>query len=249
MWLVCTRIASVCHSHVIRMSLVYHSYVIRMSLVCTRMSSVCHSYVLYVIRMSLACTRMSFVCHSYVLVCHPYDTRMCFYHEPQWGSFITDTIFKTMHEIKTSIKFRPVWYICPHWYMCHEIRNEQILSLFTPTFGETWKKTSNHNILFLRLAFFEKVKSVYEISKIAILTVFRIGFFGAAEGWGGRGGGGGESDNTRLLLQKNLSHTSYSDETWHTPWVLLPSAFFQRKSLVFVISRNTDIDCILIHSF
>ena len=207
MWLVCTRIASVCHSHVIRMSLVYHSYAIRMSLVCTRMSSVCHSYVLYVTRMSLACTRMSFVCHSYVLVCHPCDTRMCFYHEPQWGSFITDTIFKTMYEIKTSIKFRPVWYICPHWYMYHEIRNEQILSLFTPTFRETWKKTSNHNILFLRLAFFEKVKSVYEISKIAILTVFRIGFFGAAEGWGGRRGGeGGRVTIRASSSKKSITH-------------------------------------------
>ena len=212
-----------------------YSYITRMSFVCHSYVILCHPYVI----------RMSSVCRSYILVCHPYDTRMCFYHEPQWGSFFTDTMFKTMYEIKTSIKFRPVWYICPHWYMCHEIRNEQILSLFTPTFGETWKKTSNHNILFLRLAFFEKVKSVYEISKIAILTVFRIGFFEAAKDEGG----GGESDNTRLLLQKNLSHTSYSDETWHTPWVLLPSAFFQRKSLVFVISRNTDIDCILIHSF
>ena len=51
------------------MSYVCHSYVIRMSLVCTPMSfvctcmlSVCHSYVL--------------LCHSYVLVCHPYVTSM-----------------------------------------------------------------------------------------------------------------------------------------------------------------------------
>ena len=70
--------------------LLYHSYVIRTSLVCTRMSSVCHSYVTrmpsvcysyvllwhpyvthmysYVIRMSLVCTRMSSVCHSYVIL-------------------------------------------------------------------------------------------------------------------------------------------------------------------------------------
>ena len=47
--------------------------------VCTRMSFVCHSYV---IRMSLVCTRMSSVCHLYVLSCHPYVTRMWFYHEP-----------------------------------------------------------------------------------------------------------------------------------------------------------------------
>ena len=81
--------------------LLYHSYVIRTSLVCTRMSSVCHSYVTrmpsvcysyvllwhpyvthmysYVIRMSLVCTRMSSVCHSHVLVCHPYVTRMYSY--------------------------------------------------------------------------------------------------------------------------------------------------------------------------
>ena len=37
--------------------------------------------------------------------------------------------------------------------------------------------------------------------------------------------------------------------TWHTSWVLLTSAFFHRKSANFAISRNTDIDCILIHNF
>ena len=37
--------------------------------------------------------------------------------------------------------------------------------------------------------------------------------------------------------------------TWHTPWVLLTSAFFHRKSANFAISRNTDIDCILIRNF
>ena len=58
--LVCTRMPSICHSHV----LVCNPYV-------TRMYS-------YVIRMSLVCTHISSVCHSYVLVCH----RMWFYHEP-----------------------------------------------------------------------------------------------------------------------------------------------------------------------
>ena len=42
------------YSHVIRMLLVCHSYVIRISLICTRLSSVCHSCV---IRMSLVCYR------------------------------------------------------------------------------------------------------------------------------------------------------------------------------------------------
>ena len=47
------------------MSSVCHSYVIRMSLVCTRMSFVC--------------TCMSSVCHSYVLLCHSYVTRVYSY--------------------------------------------------------------------------------------------------------------------------------------------------------------------------
>ena len=34
----------------------------------------------------------------------------------------------------------------------------------------------------------------------------------------------------------------------HTPWVLLTSSFFCRKSAVVVTSKNTDIDCILIHT-
>ena len=36
--------------------------------------------------------------------------------------------------------------------------------------------------------------------------------------------------------------------TCHTPWVLL-TVFFHRKSANFPISRNTDIDCILLHNF
>ena len=32
---------------------------------------------------------------------------------------------------------------------------------------------------------------------------------------------------------------------WYTPWVLLTSTFFHKKSTIFAISRNTDIDCIL----
>ena len=66
-------------------------------------------------------------------------------------------------------------------------------------------------------------------------------------------------------LPKTL-HISYNDEawhsytspkeypksvwiTWHTPWFLLTSAFFHWKSANFAMSRNTDIDCILIHNF
>ena len=63
-----------------------------------------------------------------------------------------------------------------------------------------------------------------------------------------------------------ICDTSYNDETWHsytlpredpkniwitwhTLWVVLTSAFFHRKSVNFVISRNTNIDCILMHNF
>ena len=99
------------------MSSVCHLHVIRISLVCTCTSSVCHTYVLvchpyvtrmysYVIRMSLVCTRMSSVCHSYVLVCHPYVTRLWFYHEPLIQSTLcrqvafvntTDTLLESLY--------------------------------------------------------------------------------------------------------------------------------------------------------
>ena len=37
--------------------------------------------------------------------------------------------------------------------------------------------------------------------------------------------------------------------TWHTLLFLLTSAFFYRKSVNFVMSRNTDIDRVLVHKF
>ena len=42
-----------------------------------------------------------------------------------------------------------------------------------------------------------------------LLTLFRMGFFGAADGW--RGGG-----IKKAPPPKNLSHISYNDETWHS---------------------------------
>ena len=35
----------------------------------------------------------------------------------------------------------------------------------------------------------------------------------------------------------------------HTPWVMLRLAFFHRESASFVTSKNTDIECILMHNF
>ena len=63
-----------------------------------------------------------------------------------------------------------------------------------------------------------------------------------------------------------MSHIFYNDETWHsytlpkedpgniyntwhTLWVLVTSAFFHWQSATFIILRNTDTDCILIHNF
>ena len=51
-----------------------------------------------------------------------------------------------------------------------------------------------------------------------------------------------------ILQWWNLTDPKNIWITWHTPWVLLTSAFFHRKSANFVISRNTDIDCILVHN-
>ena len=59
-----------------------------MSLVCTRMSFVCHSYIFVCHSLSLVCTRMSLVSYSYVLVCLSYVTRMFYYHEPYFKSFL-----------------------------------------------------------------------------------------------------------------------------------------------------------------
>ena len=50
-----------------------------------------------------------------------------------------------------------------------------------------------------------------------------------------------------ILLPKEDSKSIWI--TWHTSWLLLILAFFLQKSANFVISRNTDIDYILIHNF
>ena len=88
-----------------------------------------------------------------------------------------------------------------------------------------------------------------------------VDIFGAAQGL--LGGWGGEQKGPPPW---NLWHISYSDETshsytlptedpkniwitWHTLSVLLKSALFNQKSANFLISRNTDIDCLLMKAF
>ena len=75
------------------------------------------------------------------------------------------------------------------------------------------------------------------------------------------GGGGGQKGlhplkfATHILQWWNLaSYTLHKKEpkniwiTWHTPCVVLTSAFFHRKSANLAIFKNTDIDCILAHN-
>ena len=126
-----------------------------------------------------------------------------------------------------------------------------------------WNSKSRHHHCFLTLfliAFLIKprvynnssMKNVIKrVKSVKLLTQFRKSFFGAGRWWGGTKKG---------PPPWNLSHISYSDETrrsytlpkenlkliwirWHTPWVLVTSAFFHRKSANFAISRNTDTDC------
>ena len=114
------------------------------------------------------------------------------------------------------------------------------------------RRLRNRIILFER-----KWHLTRNLATMSPLTLFRMSFFGAAHGWGA---------GKKVPPPLHLPHTSYNDETWHsyilpkedpkniwitwhTPWVLLTSAFFHRKSANFAISRNTDIDCILIQDF
>ena len=86
------------------------------------------------------------------------------------------------------------------------------------------------------------------------LTLFRTGIFGAAYGWVKKAPLP-KICYTHPTMMKLGSYNLPKEDpkniwiTWHTPWVLLTSAFFHRKSAHFVISRNTDIDWILIHNF
>ena len=81
------------------------------------------------------------------------------------------------------------------------------------------------------------------------------GFYGTPHTWGGK-----------AKRPPFLKYISYNDETWYsytlpkedlkTIWItwhalliLLTSAYFKRKSASFAILINTDINCILIHTF
>ena len=89
------------------------------------------------------------------------------------------------------------------------------------------------------------------------LTVFRMGFFGAAHVLGGGGGKPSPLNLSRISYNEKTWHSYTLPKedpksiwiTWHTSWVPLILAFFHQKSAKFAISRNADIDCIVIHNF
>ena len=69
------------------------------------------------------------------------------------------------------------------------------------------------------------------------------------------GGGLPKICHTYPTMIKLSSHTLPKEGpkniriTCHTSWALLTSTFFHRKSATLVLSRNTDVDCILTHNF
>ena len=53
---------------------------------------------------------------------------------------------------------------------------------------------------------------MFDVSADFILTLFRMGYFGAAHGWLGGGGGGGK----RLPFLKSVTDIYYNDKAWHS---------------------------------
>ena len=104
--------------------------------------------------------------------------------------------------------------------------------------------------VFLNLLFQNSEPSLCKLEvTMIIVKIFvnpiQMGFLGAGHGWGEKGSPSLKSV-THILHWWNLAQLY---PTWHTFWVLQTSAFFHWKWVNFALSRNTDIDCILIHNF
>ena len=86
-----------------------------------------------------------------------------------------------------------------------------------------------------------------------MLTLFRMGFFGAPHGWGGKKVPLPKTCHTYPTMMKLGTVIPYPKKIQKIyesrDTTLRFSAFFHRKSANSAISRNTDIDCILIHNF
>ena len=146
------------------------------------------------------------------------------------------------------IKWKNTWYcykrnIVPFFSIClathRMLKNchKQILLQNTKLWLSEWCQTQN---------FFGVIP----------FTLFRMGIFGAAHGWEGpKRPPLPKICHTYPTVMKLGTVIPYLKKIWKiyesrgTPWVLVTSAFIHRKSANFVISRNIDIDCILVHSF
>ena len=79
---------------------------------------------------------------------------------------------------------------------------------------------------------------------LPILTLFRMGIFGAVHGWGRAKKAPSLKSVTHILQWWNLAQIYLAQRrskniwiTWHTSWVLLTPAFFHWKSANLAISR------------
>ena len=82
-----------------------------------------------------------------------------------------------------------------------------------------------------------------------------MGLFGAADGWGGKKTPPPKICHTYLTMMKLGTVTPFLKKIQKyinhvtDPFNSADIGIFHRKSANLVISRNTDIDCILMHNF
>ena len=70
-----------------------------------------------------------------------------------------------------------------------------------------------------------------------------MGLFDAAHKWGGKNGPSSLKSITRIMQWQRIKKRTWIK--WHITWVLLKSAFFHQKPADFLISKITDVDCVL----
>ena len=120
-----------------------------------------------------------------------------------------------------------------------------------------WSSSSQYIMWFWSMSGEQNYQSTFfepanQCQLSVLLTLFRMGVFGAAHGWGGAPS---LKPVTHILQWWNLSQLHLPKEDPKNmnhvthPLSSATSAFFHRKSANFALSRNTDIDCILIHDF